>query len=300
VLRTQEGKSEEVKRDLWKAYELDPGNPAVIGTLGLTLIKDGKYNDGAAMLIKSINIGLTKKDTDYYIRWGNIYEMVGDFKNAEKLFIQCRNLAPGWSEVYAHLGLLYREWGKYQKSIQMFSEGLKIVPEDPTFIDNLAWVYFNMGELDSASHYWSQYEALERNFMDRSQYIPFRHRYAYTLFKLGREEAAHALFEEQIRLDMEQQQGLRGYGAWSEGSYYYDLGIVNAFLGNTEEAIIWLDSAATKGYFAVSFVKTDPLLDGIRTDKRFQALVSKKEQEYTMLVNAVKEEMKKHKNDLPL
>jgi adenylate cyclase len=300
VLRTKTGKEKEMKRDLWKAYELDPGNPAVMYTLGLDLIDDGKYNDGAAMLIKSINIGLTKKDTEYYIRWGDIYEMVGDYKNAEKLYLQCLNLAPGWSEIYKHLGGLYNYWGKYEKAIQMFSEGLKIVPEDPSLIDNMAWVYFSLGEMDSASHYWSQYEALERNFMDRTQYVPFRHRYAYILMKQGKEEEATALFEEQKRLDMEQHQGLRGYGAWSEGSYYYDLGAVNAFLGNTEEAIIWLDSAAIKGFFNVSFIKKDPLLDGIRSDERFQALISKKEQDQMMLVNALEEEMKKLKKDLPL
>ena len=300
VFRTKPGKEKEMKQDLWKAYELDPGNPAVIYTLGLDLIDDGQYNDGAAMLIKSINIGLTKKDTEYYIRWGDIYEMVGDYKNAEKLYLQCRNLAPGWSEIFRHLGILYRTWGKYDKAIQMFSEGLKIVPEDPSLIDNMAWVYFNLGEMDSAAHYWSQYEILERNFMDRTQYVPFRHRYAYILMKQGKEEEATALFEEQKRLDMEQHQGLRGYGAWSEGSYYYDLGAVNAFLGNTEEAIIWLDSAAIKGFFDVSFIKKDPLLDDIRSDERFQALISKKEQDHMMLVNALEEEMKKFKKDLPL
>ena len=300
IIRTRSGKNEEVKKDLWKAYALDPGNPSVINALGNNLIEEGKYNEGAAMLIKSINIEWTKKDTEYYIRWGDIYEMVGDYKKAEKLYDQCRNLAPGWSEVYSRLGMLYKGWGKNQKAIEMFTEGLKIVPEDPGLIDNLAWVYFNMGELDSASHYWSKYDILERNFIDRTQYIPFRHRYAYTLLKQGKKEQAKSLFEEQMRLDREQQQGLRGYGAWSEGSYFYDLGAVNAFIGNTEEAIIWLDSAALKGFFDPSFVKTDPLLDSLRTDERFQALVSSKEQEHMMLVNAFEDAMKTQKKELPL
>jgi len=299
VIRSRDGKSKEVEKDLWKAYELDPGNPVVMFTLGQNLVQEGQYNEGAAMVIKSINLGFTKKDTEYYIRWGSIYEIIGDYKKAEKLYLQCRNLAPGWSNIYSHLGRLYHKWGKYEKAIEMFSEGLKIVPEDPSLIDNAAWAYFNLDVLDSAAYYWSLYEELERNFIDRSQYIPFRHRLAYIKVELGQDEGTNELFEEQIRLDMEQQQGIRGYGAWTEGSHYYDLGIVNAYLGNSDEAIIWLDSAASLGYFNAYFAKNDPLLDGIRKDERFQAIMGKKEQEHMMLINAYKEEMKKQKKNLP-
>jgi len=299
VLKSKFGKSKAVHADLWKAYELDPGNPTVMSVLGSNLLEDGKYNEGASMIMKSINLGYTKKDTDYYVRWGDIYEKIGDFRKAEKLYIQCKNLAPGWSEAYSILGRLYLKWNKYEEAVEMFSEGLKIVPEDPLMIDNMAWTYFHMDILDSASYYWSQYESLERNFMDRTQYVPFRHRLAYTKLESGDDEDVQALFEEQMQLDMEQQQGLRGYGAWTKGSHYYDLGIVNAFLGNTDEAIMWLDSSARYGFMDVYFANNDPLLDGIRKDDRLQALFAQKEQEHMMLVNAYKEEMKKQKQNLP-
>jgi TolB-like protein/class 3 adenylate cyclase/Tfp pilus assembly protein PilF len=300
VIKTKFGDIEAVKKDLWKAYELDPGNPRVMSVLGWNLIEDGKYNEGAELVIKSINIGYTRKDTEYYIRWGEIYQTVEDYRKAEKLYIQCKNLAPGWSDVYSHLGRLYRKWEKYEKAVDMFKEGLEIVPEDPSLIDNLAWAYFDLELLDSAAFYWSQYENLERNFIDQTQYIPFRHRLAYTRNEMGRNENTQELFEEQLRLDMEQQQGLRGYGAWHKGTHYYDLGVVNAYLGNTDTAIMWLDSAANYGFLDIKFAQNDPLLDGIRKDERLQALLSKKEQDHMMLVNALKEQMKKQRKDLPL
>jgi TolB-like protein/class 3 adenylate cyclase len=299
AIKSKFGKSKAVYDDLWKAYELDPGNPTVMFVLGSNLMEDGKYNKGAEMVMKSINLGYTKKDTDYYVRWGNIYEKIGDYRKAEKLYLQCRNLAPGWSEAYSILGRLYLKWEKYDDAVEMFGEGLKIVPEDPFMIDQMAWTYFRMDYLDSASYYWSQYESLERNFMDRTQYVPFRHRLAYINLEMGNDEDVQSLFEEQIQLDMEQQQGLRGYGAWRKGSHYYDLGAVNAFLGNTDEAIMWLDSAANYGFLEVSFANDDPLLDGIRKDERIQALLSKKEQENMMIINAFKEEMKNQKQNLP-
>jgi TolB-like protein/class 3 adenylate cyclase/Tfp pilus assembly protein PilF len=300
VIKNQSGISDEVNNDLWKAYELDPGNPRVMHVLGWNLIEDGKYNEGAELILKSINVQFTKKDTEYYIRWGEIYQTVEYYRKAEKLYIQCMNLAPGWSDVYSHLGKLYQKWGKEEKAVEMFMEGLKIVPEDPRLIDNLAWTYFHMDLLDSAAFYWSQYENLERNFIDQTQYIPFRHRLAYTNIQMGNTEETLELFEEQLRLDMEQQQGLRGYGARHEGTHYYDLGIVNAYLGNIDDAIMWLDSAVIYGFFDVNFAKNDPLLDGIRKDERFKAIISKREQEHMMLVNAFKEAMKKQKENLPL
>jgi len=300
VIKSKVGKNKAVYDDLWKAYELDPGNPTVMFVLGNSLIEDGKYNEGAALMMKSINLGYTKKDTDYYVRWGNIYEMIGDYRKAEKLYIQCRNLAPGWSEAYSILGRLYFKWGKYDEAIEMYSQGLEIVHEDPLMINNKAWTYFRMDQLDSAVYYWSQYESLERNFMDRTQYVPFRHRLAYVKLKMGQNEEAQDLFEEQMRLDMEQQEGLRGYGAWSRGSHYYDLSVTNAYLGNTEEAVMWLDSAANYGFLDVTFANEDPLLDEIRKDDRVQGIIAEKEQERMMIINAFKEEMKNQKQNLPL
>ena len=299
ALKSKFGKSQAVYDDLWKAYELDPGNPTVMFVLGSNLMEDGKYNKGAEMVMKSINLGFTKKDTEYYVRWGNIYEEIGDYRKAEKLYLQCRNLAPGWSDSYSILGRLYLKWDKYEKAIEMFRESLKIVPEDPSLIDQMAWAYYRLDLLDSASFYWSQYEALERNFMDGTQYVPFRHRLAYINLEMGIDEDVQSLFEEQMQLDMEQQQGIRGYGAWRKGTHYYDLGAVNAFLGETDEAIMWLDSASSYGFLYVSFANDDPLLDGIRKDPRFQALMAKKEQENMMIVNAFKEEMKNQKQNLP-
>lgn len=300
AIRTRDGICEEAERDLWKAYDLDPGNPTVMFVLGNNLLENRQYNEGAAMILKSINVGFTKKDTEYYIRWGDIYEMTGEYKKAEKLFLQCQTLAPGWSEIYLHLGDLYLRWGKFDKAAEMYSQGLKIVPDDPVLIDQMGWTYLEMDMPDSAAFYWSRYEMLERNFIDKSQYVPFRHRYAYILWMQDQREEARNLFEEQLRLDRGQQQGLRGHGTWSEGSYYYDLGVVNAFLGNTEEAVIWLDSAALKGFFEPEFINRDPLLDGIRDDERLVALIREKEQEHMMYVNALKEEMRKLKNELPL
>lgn len=300
ILKNQMGKNKEAGLDLKKANELDPGNPIVMQAFGRDLIDQKRYKEGASLVLKSINFGFSKKDTEYYVRWGQIYEYIGNFKKAEELFLSCKNLAPGWSGSYLLLGTLYQHWGKYDKSVEMLHAGLDIVPDDQNFINEIAWSYLNNDMLDSAAYYWSRYEDLEQSFIDISQYVPFRHRLAYVKHLQGEEDTANELFNEQMQFDKERQLGIRGYGAWSRGSHYYDLGAVNAFVGNQDEAILWLDSAASFGFFDLGTALNDPLLDNIRKDDRFKAMISKKEQEKMMLVNAYKREMKKQKKNLPL
>jgi hypothetical protein len=72
---------------------------------------------------------------------------------------------------------------------------------------------------------------------------------------------ANKLIKEQLRLDLERQQNLRGYGAWTSRGYYYDLAGSNAFLGNQKEALAWLDSAYQRGFINLWYLENDPLLD---------------------------------------
>ena len=88
-----------------------------------------------------------------------------------------------------------------------------------------------------------------------------------------------------IHLNIETQQDLRDYGAWAKGSYYYDLAAVNAFLGHRKEAIIWLDSATTKNVFGEWLIVNDPLLDNIRQDKKYLAIVDREMEKKTDMID---------------
>jgi hypothetical protein len=114
---------------------------------------------------------------------------------------------------------------------------------------------------------------------------------AYVKWLKGEKEEAMSLFHEQMKRDQETQRDLRGYGAWNTRNYYYDLGIVNAFIGNKEEAYMLLDSAANYGWFELWWADKDPLLNGIRQEERFQAIIRKKREEANKRKSAFKEVM---------
>jgi hypothetical protein len=116
------------------------------------------------------------------------------------------------------------------------------------------------------------YKDIESQFSDTTQYIPFRHRLGYVRYLQGDTTAGIALIREQLKLDMERHQNLRGYGVWTRRGYYYDLACSNSFLGLQEEALAWLDSAFQRGFISKWFMENDPLLENVRESKEFHKI----------------------------
>jgi len=268
-----DGKEEEALYNLKKAFALKPGKPEVLERLGHYYIRTGEYDKGARLIIKSIERNYSVKDPEYYLRWGNIYTgSMNEYKKGEELFLRSISLAPDWIAPYYRLGQLYKTWGKLQLAEDAAVNALRIAPMDQEFIDLMAWVKLQMGDLDGAAEYWSKYESIEKQFSDTTQYIPFRHRLGYVYYLQGDTVKGKALIREQLQLDMERQQNLRGYGVWTSRGYYYDLACTNAFLGNQKEAVAWLDSAFQRGFITTWFLENDPLLENIRETQDYKKI----------------------------
>jgi len=273
IYRIQDGKAEEVKNDLKKAYKLGPGNPDVLQSLGSYNLDLGEYEMGAALIIRSIERGYSIKDPEYYLRWGSIYaSMLNEFEKAEELYQKAISLAPGWIIPYYSLGQLYRYWGKLYEAEETLSEALDISPMDQEIIDLLGWINLLDDDVDDAARYWSMYKEMEPQFTDSSQYIPFRHRLGYVKDLQGDTVSATSLIKEQLTLDLERHQNLRGYGAWINRGYYYDLAGSYAYLGNQQEALAWLDSTYQRGFINLWYLENDPLLGNIRNTAEFRRI----------------------------
>jgi hypothetical protein len=63
----------------------------------------------------------------------------------------------------------------------------------------------------------------------------------------------------------------------SEQSYVsaYDIAVLYAGLGETEQAFHWLDKAMAQRPFWLCWLKLDPRLDGLRADPRFDGLLKR-------------------------
>jgi hypothetical protein len=167
---------------------------------------------------------------------------------------------------------------------------------DQTILDILGWINLLNNNLNDAERYWSMYEALENQFTDSSQYIPFRHRLGYVKYLQGDTARATELIEEQRKLDLERHNNLRGFGAWTNRGYYYDLAGSNAFLGNRNEALAWLDSTYQMGFIMQWYLENDPLLSSIRSTPEFRRIQSDLGEREQNLKNAFKKAIEENKN----
>jgi adenylate cyclase len=278
IYRNQEGMRAEAKRNLQQAYRIEPGNAEVLQSLGNVLLSHGEYEKGAAMILQSIERGYSVSDPEYYVQLGDIHlRMMEDFDRGEELILKARSMAPGWIAPYLSLGHMYRYWGKPDKAEEILDEALKIAPENQVVLDLMGWVSLLKGNLNQAAGYWSRYEEIEAEFTDSSQYVPFRHRLGYVKYLQGDRDEAMRLMQEQLQLDLDRHRKLRGYGAWTEGGFYYDLAATYAFLGRKQEALAWLDSTYRMGFINLWYLQNDPLLESIRGEPEAERIAKELE-----------------------
>jgi TolB-like protein/Tfp pilus assembly protein PilF len=283
------GMMDEYRKDLQEAYRLAPGNTDVLNYLGDLYLNEGRYLEGASMKLRSGIILYNNKEPNYYYWWGGIFTSAGEYKKAVMLYEQAIRLDPGAYRFHRELGGLYLYYlGDYRKAIDNCLEALKIQPMSTGSITTIALSYLMLGDLDGAEEYFSRFFSVEAEFADSLQYIPFRHRLGHVKWLKGEKEEAMKLIQEEMKLDRETQERIRA-NAWGIGSCYYDLGIANAFLGNREEAFLWMDSASNFGFFYVWWAENDPLLDSIRQEERFQDILSKQRDKETRIMNAYRE-----------
>lgn len=84
---------------------------------------------------------------------------------------------------------------------------------------------------------------------------------AHVFAAVGKKDEARRILDELIKTNR------------TEHITPYEIAILYALLGDNSESLIWLAKAKNEHAVGFSFVKVDPLLDHVRTDKRFESLL---------------------------
>ena len=256
--------------DFEKAYALEPNNPFVLSQLGSYLLKDNEPERGVPMIIRSIELNWSKKDPQYYLEWGNMYGIVGEFDKARNLYLQAEKLAPDLNAPKLALAHLSSLEGDFYGAIDSYSSTKTSVSS----IDNIAWNYYKAGNLGKAEEYWLRHLKGEQELQDTTAYFSGRQRLGMVYWDKGEKEKAMKYFNEQIKLnqkDIDQHQ-LSNWGG-SLTYTYYDLAITKAYMGDIEGALeiienedfAWASPVSGMSYW----LDTDPMLEPIRKNPRF-------------------------------
>jgi len=187
-----------------------------------------------------------------------------DYGAAEREFSRAIELNPNLWEPYYYFGLAWSSKGEFEKAIEMYKKAMEVNPADyqaPIFI---AQSYASLGRKhDEMKARLASLEQIQRHLEmnphdTRALYVG-----ANQFANVGEFEKAQELAERALGRDQE------------EPVVLYNVACFYAMKGNTDRAMELLDRAVENGWGDKAWLETDPDLDSLREDPRFQALMGR-------------------------
>jgi TolB-like protein/DNA-binding winged helix-turn-helix (wHTH) protein/Tfp pilus assembly protein PilF len=166
-------------------------------------------------------------------------------------------LEPLQQVVGGHLGWHYLYARQYDQAIEQFRKTLELEPAFPQIQRYAAWAYLQKGmHPEAIAALRAALSPVERNPQIEGEL-------GHALAVAGRRVEALAMLE--------------GLGHLSATRYVspYSVALVHAGLGDRDQALAWLDKAYAERSDYMPYLRLEPMLDGLRSDHRFAALVTR-------------------------
>jgi len=112
----------------------------------------GKYAECASEYQKLI--AKNPKSSELYVRLGEAKVTAGDTKGAVEAYLKAKEIDPADAVPSLDLAILYNNLGRHDEARKCYEDALKIRPDDPTALNNLAYLKADDGvDLDQALAY---------------------------------------------------------------------------------------------------------------------------------------------------
>jgi TolB-like protein/DNA-binding winged helix-turn-helix (wHTH) protein/Flp pilus assembly protein TadD len=227
-------------------------------------------------------IALAPELAQAHLALGYVFEGRLDFERASQEYERARALAPGSAKVLAMSGHFAAQMGKTTEALATLRYAAML---DPLARDGHL-------PLAGALYLARRYEEAVAAFTETIQLIP-DYKYSYTgrglaLYALGDLQSARASCEihpdiwasqkclpivyDKLGRHSDAQAALAKFkSAWGE-DYAYEYATIYAQWGDRTQALELLEKAVRVRDAGLSFLKTDPLLDPLRNEPRFQTI----------------------------
>lgn len=141
-----------------RVLELNPASIDVYLEVATVLISEKKYSKAVEHLQKGLEAArredpeLDVERSDFYQRMLDVSGTLGangKFREAEKLLLKLTDLVPDNGFAWSNLGLVYRDWKKYDKSLAAYKKAAELLPYDAQILNDYAVVldyHFNRTE----------------------------------------------------------------------------------------------------------------------------------------------------------
>jgi DNA-binding winged helix-turn-helix (wHTH) protein/TolB-like protein/Flp pilus assembly protein TadD len=242
------------KGPLLRALELDPSLAEAHNSLAwLNLLYERDWLGAEREFKRAIDLNpnLIKARLDY----GLYLSMSGRYDDAIDQVNRALEIDPIDLRANQFLGERFWNAGRYDEAIKQLQKTLDLDPKWPGAHVNLGWVYEEKGMYEEAIAEYSQVRSLTEDSPEVFSY--FGRAYAGA----GKREEAQKMIAE-----LKKQSERRYISA-------YLIAWVYARLGEKEQTIAYLEKAYEDGDLWLTWIKVDPVLDGVRSDPRFTKLV---------------------------
>lgn len=237
-----------------QALRDDPNSGRAHSVLAAAYLSQGRKELVPAEVQKALAANPTDEDARIWLV--NYYELSGDHDAAEALLRRILEAQPLFFPARMNLGDVLRERGDIANAVRQYEKILEVDPTNSYVIIKLARTYMDAGELKKAR------TILERGRpQDRQQYET-RLNWAQLLALEGKKnDAAKEIDAELIKYCQ--------IYVWA----MLPMADFHAVMGDTNEALGWLERAVANGDERVEYFRRDPLLSNVRHLPRFQQLL---------------------------
>jgi tetratricopeptide (TPR) repeat protein len=163
-----------------------------------------------------------------------------------------------------HLALALFHQGRYRDALSTTESSAARTTPGAWTLHQLAHCQVRLGRLSEAA---DTVERSSRRFPNEVLFFPVR-----GVIAACERDAPRA--RQQMSLSIQNKKAFRHYH-----HAQYDIACTHALLGEKEEALRWLADAAHNGFPCYGFFEIDPLLESIRGEERFRALMSELREE---------------------
>lgn len=154
-LLIDEGKKEQAIEIMEKAASAMPDNPVVHFYMG-TLYHHAGLFDKAVQSFRTLAEIAEREprvvlDSAYFFSYGAALERCGDRESAQAMFIRALDLDSENALTFNYLAYMWAEAGEnLDLALEYVTHALDLDPDNPAFIDTLAWICFKKGRYDLA------------------------------------------------------------------------------------------------------------------------------------------------------
>ena len=232
-----------------EALRLDPGNAQAHATLS-NIAATYDYDLETARKEQELASTLAPHDPEVLVLAARLARIDGDFAESIRLFKELEIIDPVSWEPKEYLARSYFRWGRLAEAKSAYAQVLEMLPIRSRINFRLGSVMLVSGDLDDA--------LLQMNKVTRDgSRLAGR---AMVLHAMGDNESAASELEKVIAIG----------DTWT-----YEIARAHAYLGNLDESFRWLDRAIDRRDQSLSGTTSDPFLDNLRDDPRFDDVLER-------------------------